>query len=158
MHGRWIGMLLLGVGVVAAASPTSVDRAEGNLHLTASVTKTAYAVGEVVEVTLTVKNTGTGALALTFQSGQSFDIVVRQPRGAEVWRWSHDKAFQQVILSRALQAGESLTYRGSWDQRDLQGRRVEPGTYEVVAMFMGHSEGMDRRSLAMPPLTITIRE
>ncbi len=153
----WVLLLIGAVGVGAASPPTTVERTEGPLHLTASVKKTTYVVGEVVEVTLTVKHAGAGPLTMAFQSGHGFDFVARLPHGGDVWVWSHDKVFTQAFVSRTLQAGEIITYRGTWDQRDLQGRRVEPGTYELVAILMASIEGKEKRSISLPPLSITIQ-
>ncbi len=156
--GCWVGVFAIVVGLAAAASPMTVERVEGPLRLSASVGKTTYAIGEVIEATLVAQNTGAGPLTLTFSSGQTFELVVRRPRGDEVWRWSHDKAFTQAFQNRTLKAGEMVSYRGAWDQRDLQGRRVDPGTYEIVAMFLVRLEGSDRRSLSLPPLALTIQQ
>ncbi len=158
MHGRWAGVLGVAIGVVAAATPTTVELNQGSFHLTASVARTTYAIGEVVEVTLAVQNVGTTPLTLTFRSGQSFEIVVRRPRRDEVWRWSHDKAFNQAVQVRTWKPGETVLYHGTWDQRDLQGRRLDPGTYEAVAMFLGRLDGTEKRSIALPPLVITIQQ
>jgi len=81
---------------------------------------------------------------VVFTSGQRLDLIVRRPRGDEVWRWSHDKAFTQAIQTVLLRAQESVVLRVAWDQRDLQGRRVDPGTYEAIAVFMGRAESAGR--------------
>lgn len=158
MHGCWAGVLVVAIGVVAAATPTTVELHQGSLQLKASVARTAHAIGEAVEVTLAVQNVGTAPLTLTFASGQSFEIVVRRPRRDEVWRFSHDKAFTQAVQVRTWKPGETVLYRGTWDQRDLQGRRVDPGPYEAVAIFLGRLDGTDKRSIALPPLAITIEQ
>ncbi len=157
MHGLWAGSLLAVIGVVAAATPTTVDRVEGSLHYAASIARSNYAIGEAIELTLTVRNSGGEPLAITFSSGQRYDLLVRRPRGDEIWRWSHDKAFIQVLQTVTLKAGETISFRVAWDQRDLQGRRVDPGTYEVVAIFFGRLEGAEKRPVQLPSLAFTIR-
>lgn len=157
MHIVSVLLLITAVGIAAAVPSTVVEKTEGALSLTASVKKTSFLVGEPVEVTLNIKPTGAGSVTLAFQSGQKFDFVVRYPRGGDVWVWSHDKVFTQALESKTVQAGEILTYRGTWDQRDLQGRRVEPGTYEVVATLAATVDGKERKSISLPPLTITIQ-
>ena len=84
------------------------------------------------------------------------DLVVRRPRGDEVWRWSHDKAFTQVIQTLLLRPQESSVLRVAWDQRDLQGRRVDPGNYEAIVVFMGRVEGAGRTPATLAPLAFTI--
>lgn len=150
--------LVVAIAVLAAPGGTvMVDRIEGNLRYEASIAKKAFDPGEAVEVALAVRNTGSSPAPVTFSSGQRYDLVIRRPRGDEVWRWSHDKAFIQVVQTVTLKPGEALPFRVAWDQRDLQGRRVDPGTYEAVAVFMGRVEGADRPSLQLQPLQFTIR-
>ena len=155
MHALWIVVLISMLALTAGAAPVSVERVEGSLALEAAVARRAFAVGESVELTLTGRNTGNAALSITFTSGQRFDFIVRRPRGDEVWRWSHDKAFIQVIQTATLRPGETLMFREAWDQRDLQGRRVDPGPYEVIAVFMGRLES-SKGSFALPPIAFTV--
>ena len=140
--------------LVATASPLSVERIESGLRLAASLPRPTYDAGQVVEVSLTATNTGGAAVSVTFTSGQRFDLVIRRPRGDAVWRWSHDKAFIQVIQTVTLQPGESLSFKIPWDQTDYQGLRVDPGPYEAVTVFLGATGGV--REIRLPPLPFTI--
>ena len=147
--------ILIGIfTMTAGAAPVTVERTEGNLILTASVAKRTFAPGEPVGIQFTVRNAATGALGVMFTSGQRFDFVVRRSRGDEVWRWSHDKAFIQIIQTATLRPQEVLSFSETWDQRDFQGRRVDPGTYDLIAVFMGRLN--DKTSIALPPIGITI--
>jgi len=147
--------LLVGVITVSTgAAPSAVERTEGALLLSASVSKPSFAPGEPVGLRLTVRNTAGSPQAVTFMSGQRFEFIVRRARGDEVWRWSHDKAFTQAIETAWLQPQQVMPFSETWDQRDLQGRPVDPGPYEVVAVFLGRVGG--RASVALPPIGITI--
>lgn len=144
------------IALAAAAGPATVERVKGTLRYEASITKQSYAAGEPIDITLAVTNTGGSPVSITFTSGQRFEFRVRRPRGGDVWFWSHDKAFLQVIQTISLKPGEALSFKEAWDQRDLQGRRVDPGPYEVVAIFMGRAAGGDGQSVQLPPLFFTI--
>lgn len=150
-----IGLMLAVLAVTAGAAPTTVERTEGPLALEASVSARTFESGEAVRVTLVVRNTGASPVGLTFTSGQRAEFIVRRPRGDEVWRWSHDKAFTQAIQTLALRPQEPLTIAETWDQRDLQGRRVDPGSYEVIAVFLGRL-GDGRAIPPLPPLPFLI--
>lgn len=150
-------VLLLALAVAAAPGTPAVERIEGGLRYEASIPKRSFGAGEPVEVTITIRNTGGSPASLTFPSGQQYDLLVRRPRGDEIWRWSHDKAFIQVIRTVTIRPNEPLTLKESWDQRDYQGRRVDPGTYEVIAFVTTRSEGSDRPAVQLPPLQFTIR-
>jgi hypothetical protein len=148
-------MMTLGAVVLTvAAGPVRVEHVEGHLRLDASLPHAAYRPGEPVEVVLRVRNAGSAPVPVTFASGQRFDLVVRRPRGDEVWRWSHDKAFIQVFETVTLKPGDVLAYQVTWDQQDYQGRRVDSGSYQVIAVFMGHVG--TRRDISLPPLEVTI--
>ncbi len=125
----------------------------GGLRLELLVGGASYRVGEAVAVTLRVTNVAAGPVAVTF-GGQQFDVLVRQ-RGGLIWQWSHDKAFAQVIRTRTLAPGEAMTYSASWDQRDLQGRQVDPGPYDLHGVFLG-SQQSGPRSVEAGPLRIAL--
>jgi len=155
VRAAWTLLLCTLIAVTASAAPLAVDRVEGALALRASLNKAVFAPGEPVEITLVGRNRGTAPLAVTFPSGQHHDVIVRRRGGREVWRWSHDKAFIQVVQTVVLRPQEARTYRVAWDQRDLRGRRVAPGAYEVVAVFLGRV-GDGGAPLALPPLAFTV--
>lgn len=153
MLARW--MLTLGAVVLtAAAGLVRVEHVEGPLRLSASLSHAMYGPGQPVEVALHVRNAGPAPVSITFSSGQHFDLVVRRPRGDEVWRWSHDKAFIQVFETATLKPGDVLAYQVTWDQQDYQGRRVDSGSYQAIAVFTGHLG--TRRDIRLPPLEVTI--
>lgn len=155
---RPLGVILAGAGAIALASggPLVVQRVAGPLRVEAALARPAFAPGEAVEVAIAAENAGSGPLAVTFTSGQRFDLIVRRSRGDAVWQWSHDKAFIQVVQTVTLQPGQRLSARLTWDQRDFQGRPVDPGAYEAVAVFLGHTPA--GREMRLPPLAFEIVE
>ena len=157
MQGVLIGLVLVALVAAAPGAPLLVERAEGGLRHEASITKRDFDAGESIEVTINIRNASVNPVSLTFFSGQRFDLLVRRPRGDEIWRWSHDKAFIQIVQSIAIRPNEPLTLKGSWDQRDYQGRRADPGAYEVIAYVTGRTEGSERRDIQLPALQFTIR-
>jgi len=152
----WLGLIIGVLAVMAAAQPMMVERTDGGLRLEASLSQRVFAPGDSVEVTVLARNVSGAPLGVVFTSGQRLDLIVRRPRGDEVWRWSHDKAFTQAIRTVLLQPQETTALRVAWDQRDLQGRRVDPGTYEAIAVFMGRVEGLGRAPAALPPLVFAV--
>jgi hypothetical protein len=146
------GVLILAVAMAVAGS--SADRTAGDLRLSLTVGRANYRSGETVTVSLRVMNGGPAPVSLSASSGQQYDMIVRQ-RGGVIWQWSHDKAFVQVVRTITMAPGETLSFSGSWDQRDLQGRQVEPGAYDVSAVFFGAQRG-GPRSIEVGPVRITI--
>lgn len=152
----WLGLVIGILAVAAGAQPVIVERTEGALRLEASLSQRVFAPGEPVDVTLVARNVSSAPLGVVFSSGQRVDLIVRRPRGDEVWRWSHDKAFTQAIQNVLLRPQETMVLLVAWDQRDLQGRRVDPGTYEAIAVFMGRADGIGRPPVSLPPLAFSI--
>lgn len=74
----------------------------------------ATALGDSVEFVLQVTNTTGSEIDLTYPTGQSFDFVVSDAAGREVWRWSADRMFTQAVREEELAAGETLTYSAAW--------------------------------------------
>ncbi|MDR7483581.1 MAG: BsuPI-related putative proteinase inhibitor [Armatimonadota bacterium] len=149
-----VASLVLAV-VLTSAAPPAAERTVGDLRLQVTVGKDAFARGEPVSIFLRVVNSAASPVAVTFPSSQQFDLIVRQ-RGALIWQWSHDKAFLQVIREVPLAPGETRTFSGTWDQRDLQGRQVDPGTYDVYVAFLGWQRG-GARGIEVGPVRITIQ-
>ena len=149
--------ILLVVLILAAAAVggpvVRADRTVGDLRLEMTVAKASFQPGEPVGITMRVINVS-GAPVTVTTGGQQYDVLVRQ-RGALVWQWSHDKAFTQAVRTIEMPPGDTRSYQTSWDQRDLQGRAVEPGAYEVSCVLMtGQRSGP--QSAEVGPIRITI--
>jgi len=87
--------------------------------------------GEPVRLVITVAASET--ITLHYRTTQRYDIVITDPDGKEVWRWSKDKAFGEVVEEVTLEENETLTFNESWDQRDNNGQPVPPGSYTATA-------------------------
>lgn len=149
-----LALVLILTALAAATAAPSAERTQGDLRLHLSVSKAAFQVGESVPIRLQVTNVAKAPAILTAYSGQQYDVLVRQ-RGALIWQWSHDKAFVQVVRESTMAPGETLTYSWTWDQRDLQGRQIEAGAYEISAVFMG-AQRAGPRSVEAGPVQISI--
>jgi len=72
-------------------------------------------------------------MTLYYRTTQRYDIVVTDSEDKEVWRWSKDKAFGEVLEQVDLEPNEWLTFDELWDQRDNAGQPVPAGNYRVTA-------------------------
>lgn len=81
------------------------------------------------DLTLTVANVSSETIDLRFSTSQVFDFYARKS-GLEMspgrsnggfWNWAHNKVFTQSLATISLPAGESLSYRVTWDGRDNAG-------------------------------------
>jgi hypothetical protein len=87
--------------------------------------------GDPVRFAITVA--ASESITLYYRTAQRYDIVVTAEAGEEVWRWSKDKAFGEVLGEENLQENEFITFNETWDQRDNQGQQVPAGNYSVTA-------------------------
>lgn len=57
-------------------------------------------------VRLSLRNTSGQPVRLDFPSGQSYDVVVRNGTGEQVYRWSAGRFFTEMVRSEVLNSGE----------------------------------------------------
>ncbi len=85
-----------------------------------------------VAFALNVTNAGAESIRLDFNSGQRFDVSVTDAAGAEVWRWSADRSFIQVLGSETVEPGATLTYDAEW-------AGAAPGTYRATGVVTANN-------------------
>jgi hypothetical protein len=71
--------------------------AEKERSFQAALNGDRFAPGDAITVRMTLRNTTGTPLELTFPSGQDYDVVIRNERGDEVYRWSNGRAFTLAI-------------------------------------------------------------
>jgi hypothetical protein len=69
---------------------------------------------------------------LSFSSGQKFELVIYDPQGNEVYRYSKGKMFTQALEFNEIKSNEGVAYRDEWDYNSNVSR-VESGSYRAVA-------------------------
>ena len=97
-------------------------------------------VGTAVPIKLVVSNSGrTKVQVLQAVPPPAFDLTITRKDGRVVWqRLPPDAYLATAGLLYSLAAGQSHDVETiSWDQRDLHGRQVEPGRYEIQGIFYG---------------------
>ena len=87
------------------------------------------------DIVLAVTNTSEKLLPFRFSSSQTFDIVVTDSAGKEVWRWSKGHFFTQVVRSDSIRSKGRWLFQEVWNRRDNEGNGVVPGQYKVTAMI-----------------------
>ena len=80
---------------------------------------------------------------LQFGSGQQFELVIRDEKDEEVYRYSDGKFFTMALVYRRINPGESLRWQDQWDLRDKAGNVVSPGRYraEIEIMVIPEEDG-----------------
>ena len=117
---------------VASPTPTGPPFPfEGPVGIDLTTYGAFHSKGEPVPLTITVA--ASEPITLYYRTTQRYEIVISDAAGKEVWRWSKDKAFGEVLEQVSLQASQTLSFDEPWDQRGNDGQPVPTGNYTVTA-------------------------
>jgi hypothetical protein len=118
------------------ASKNSKAPAEVKLdsHLKVDVAK------QQVRFALDVRNVSKKHAELNFPSGQSYDFVVVDSSGREVWHWSSSRMFTSAMQNKQLGAGEEMEVSEAWQPPAVAGR------YVAIATLMSSNYPVEQRA------------
>src|SRR5215216_5697815 len=83
---------------------------------------------EAVHFALNVTNVGEKRVELAFPSGQTYDFVVSDTLGREVWRWGTGRLFTQALQNKLLGEGDTMAVSERWEPAELHGKYVAIAT------------------------------
>ena len=83
---------------------------------------------QAVRFALNVTNVGEKRVELAFPSGQTYDFVVSDTLGREVWRWGTGRLFTQNLQNKLLGEGDSMAVNERWEPSQLHGKYVAVAT------------------------------
>lgn len=118
----------------------TVGNAQQKLAFAAATDKKNYRVGEAVKINLSLRNTAKNAASLNFNSGQTYDVFIRNAAGDLVWSWAANKRFIMATRQTTLAAGATQNFAVEWDGRALPDFQITPGQYTVEAIFTSTPE------------------
>jgi hypothetical protein len=81
-----------------------------------------------VRFALDVRNVSKKHAELDFPSGQSYDFVVVDSTGREVWHWSSSRMFTSAMQNKQLDAGQTMEVSEAWQPPAAAGRYVAIAT------------------------------
>ena len=115
--------MALALGMSGAAGGEAASTA---FEVSLSTDKAVYRSGEPIALTLSVSNHTGAALRLEFPSTQRFDFAIRDAAGNQIWRWSADRLFAQMLGAEAIgPARPQIVYHAEFTGR------LTPGFYRV---------------------------
>src|SRR5690554_2717163 len=85
----------------------------------------------VIRMALQVYNYSQLPVTFDFTTSQRYDFAIYDSMGREVWRWSDDKGFLQVIGQLILQPGESVVYTAEHVFTDKNGEPMPTDLYTL---------------------------
>ena len=86
----------------------------------------------VLRARMTIRNDTNLPLRLDFPSGQRFDLVIRDSKGQEIYRWSATRLFTQEMGTLELSPGEK-TYSAEVPLGQPEDQPLPPGRYQAEA-------------------------
>lgn len=119
--------------------------------LTATTDKSVYDIGEEVKVNFALQNNANTPTTFNFNSGQTYDVFIRNATGDLVWSWAANKRFIMVLRPITVAAGEKQQFSVQWDGRALPDYKITPGIYTVQAIYASTP------AVSAAPIAIEIR-
>ena len=117
---------------------------------------TRFSVGEPIIFNMSVTNCTESKLVMRYPNAQRYEFSVSPasdyPR--EIWKWSNDQTFSQVVAEETFEEGETKTYGEAWDQKNNSGEQVSPGIYILTGDDL-HCEVIDAPSDCASGIAVT---
>ena len=133
----------LGVARKDSKLVNSSDLTNKGLYYQLKMEKTEYDIGEPISVQLSVTNVTSSPIVLNFQKNLEFDLTVRKevdllfaqvPK--TVWRLSEKQMVYKDNHVLRVDAGKTLTFKGTWDQTNREDESVKPGRYQIIGNLL----------------------
>ena len=123
---------LIQAGTPRPTQPVTIAHAARSTTQKPVITGQMYvrAKDSSVRMALHISNNTRKSVELTFPSGQTYDFVVLDSVGRELWRWGSGRMFTQALRNTLLGGGESLDYEETWNTATLP-----PGRYTARAVL-----------------------
>lgn len=121
-------MIVLQAGALAKPDPATRKSAPADPKSAIEARLYVRAADSSIRLALHVMNKGKKRVELTFPSGQTYEFVILDSVGREVWRWGKGRMFTQALRNKLLAGGETLDL-----EETLKDTRLEPGRYTARA-------------------------
>lgn len=128
MTNRVIIPLLCAASAVAFARGTTQHKstlaATTPNHQSTNALSSRFTVNSAhgVEFALDVRNNTKRMVELRFPSGKTYDFIVKDASGTEVWRWSKSRMFTQGVQNRLVKSKDTVVFTESWSPANMHGK------------------------------------
>jgi len=134
-------VFLIGWGGNPSDSPLQASGHSGQLQLSLNVPKAEYVVGEMVQVTMILRNVSPGPVALRPPTLRPFDFAVYDDSGRQIDTWASGRPFPMAPPTPiTIRPGEVITRTLVWDLAlpGPDGRKsLRPGRYALEGFLSG---------------------
>jgi len=126
----------LGLWLVAYGNSTSDERSM-NYGISMMSDKMSYSVGELIIMTLKIFNYTEEDIAFYFNATQTYDFIIEDEEGNEVWRWLEGKMFAMVLGKEGLGPyNPEVIYTAEYKDK------LSSGYYKVTGVFIAQDRLM----------------
>ena len=131
--------------LAATATPAKKSAISAQMYVRRNQSEISFA--------LHVINSGKKRVEIKFPSGQTYDFVVVDSLGREMWRWGSNRMFTQAIRNKLLGGGETMEFEES-----LKSVPLAPGRYVARATLTSDNYPLSRETeFTVHPTTIASR-
>lgn len=124
LASAWVALALLGCAPRGEPEATSEAMVSAN-DLVA--TMEIEAREDALRLALHVTNPTSAPVELEFATAQRYDFTVTNADGDELWRWSADRMFAQVLGTETLEPGATRRYTAEWMGARGEGELIATG-------------------------------
>jgi len=108
-----------------------------NYGISMSTDKMSYSDGEPITMTLKIFNYTGEDIVFHFNTSQRYDFIIEDEEGNEVWRWSKDMMFAQMLGEEILGPDNpEIIYTAEYMGE------LSPGYYKVTGIFVAQDRPM----------------
>ena len=101
-----------------------------SLRVSLQADRPVYRTGQPVTFRLTLMNQTDSPVVRRCRDAQRFDVSIADPSGKEVWRWSTDQMFAQILSEETINPGKSRTYTAVFSET------LPPGEYRASGVIL----------------------
>ena len=126
----------LGLWLVAYGNITSEER-NMNYGVFVATDKMSYSMGEPITMTLKIFNYTEEDIVFYFNSAQRYDFIIEDEEGNEVWRWSKNMMFAQMLGEEILGPDNpEIIYTLKYQSK------LSSGYYKINGIFVAQEKPM----------------
>ena len=125
-----LSICLVMLALSSTAGEHAAHGAESNrgVRLALQTDRPIYQPGDAIGFRLTMSNASDKPVTLRCKDSQRFDVTVQDSTEKEVWRWSADRMFAQMMSEDTLGPGQSRSYTASFTGKLPSGQYRASGT------------------------------
>jgi len=95
------------------------DKQDNKMAFKISTNKKTYSNSDIIELRIKIVNNKNQDITLEFNSGQKYDIYIKNKNGKVIYSWAKNQIFIQTFVSETIEANSKLVYKENIDISDL---------------------------------------